>query len=419
MVNNDVTLPELEHPFSKYPMEMDKYFQDNEVVIKIIPEELVDGIEPHYQNFKITSTKEFEQYLDAEIAFWAKHDPQGKFNAITHKDRLDSAKRHFNDALGYYKNESIANGINALGGSVTALSKGVLYSCTLLAKFLITKTTYSDSFKIGLRLALEKAKHKSSISTSEMDGYIAAHEFLRCVNDSNIFAIEEIEQYRLNAVETNTNFAELNSKYTPAFHEHEQQIQMMKDKLNENFEEFNKNESLYFAQREERINELENLYNEKLKLEAPAKYWETLEKEYSKRGKTWAIVSGIIAAVIVLGLLRVLYTLPNIVTVDSHWIDVLKNSAIITVIASVAVYMLRMFVKLMMSSFHLARDAKERNNLSYFYLALIEKGAVTEKERAIILNALFSRADTGLLKGDSTPVMSSNVTELVEALNNR
>ena len=43
------------------------------------------------------------------------------------------------------------------------------------------------------------------------------------------------------------------------------------------------------------------------------------------------------------------------------------------------------------------------------------KKAVTDKERALVINSLFSRADTGLLKGDSTPVMSQNVTELVEA----
>ena len=79
--------------------------------------------------------------------------------------------------------------------------------------------------------------------------------------------------------------------------------------------------------------------------------------------------------------------------------------------------MLRLFVKMTMSSFHLSRDAKERNNLTYFYLALIENKAVSKKERALILNSLFSRLDTGLLKGDSSPTMSGNVTELVENLN--
>ena len=71
------------------------------------------------------------------------------------------------------------------------------------------------------------------------------------------------------------------------------------------------------------------------------------------------------------------------------------------------------------SSYHLSRDAKERKNLSYFYLALIEKGAVSDKERALILNSLFSRSDTGLLKGEAAPSMPTNVSDIVEFLKSK
>lgn len=38
------------------------------------------------------------------------------------------------------------------------------------------------------------------------------------------------------------------------------------------------------------------------------------------------------------------------------------------------------------------------------YLQLVEgKPSVAEKDREIVLQSLFSRADTGLLKGDSSP----------------
>lgn len=69
-----------------------------------------------------------------------------------------------------------------------------------------------------------------------------------------------------------------------------------------------------------------------------------------------------------------------------------------------------------MSSYHLARDSKEREQLAYFYLSLMQTNGVTDKERAIILNSLFSRSDTGLLKGDSSPVMSSNVTDIIDKI---
>ena len=87
----------------------------------------------------------------------------------------------------------------------------------------------------------------------------------------------------------------------------------------------------------------------------------------------------------------------------------LRYSSFFPLMISFSIYMC-------MSCYHQARDAEERSKLASFYLALIEKGAVTDKERALVINSLFSRADTGLLKGDSTPVMSQNVTELVDAV---
>lgn len=143
--------------------------------------------------------------------------------------------------------------------------------------------------------------------------------------------------------------------------------------------DLNTNIDTYFKQREERCKELENLYEEKLKLQAPAEYWTQMEKEYTIKGRIWLGVSIGTAILIIVGMIITLSLMPNIFSQESHWFDIFKNSAILTIVASIATYMLRLFVKLTMSSFHLSRDAKERNKLSYFYLALIEKKAVTEK----------------------------------------
>ena len=172
----------------------------------------------------------------------------------------------------------------------------------------------------------------------------------------------------------------------------------------------------YFADKDKRCAELESLYTEKLRLKAPAEYWQALEKEYARKGGWWLAASIILAVLVIVGLIALLAYLPNMFTEDSHWFDIFKNSAIVTIVASVAIYILHLFVKLGTSAIHLSRDAKERNKLTYFYLALIEGKAVTEKERAIILNSLFSRSDTGLLKGDSAPTMSATLADLVERI---
>ena len=62
----------------------------------------------------------------------------------------------------------------------------------------------------------------------------------------------------------------------------------------------------------------------------------------------------------------------------------------------------------MFSSYHLARDAEERHTLTFFYLALTKDTEVKDDDRKLILQSLFSRSDTGLLKEDSSPTMPSD-----------
>ena len=67
----------------------------------------------------------------------------------------------------------------------------------------------------------------------------------------------------------------------------------------------------------------------------------------------------------------------------------------------------------MFSSFHLARDAEERHTLTFFYLALLKDTEVKDEDRKLILQSLFSRTDTGLLKEDSGPTMPSDTISKV------
>ncbi len=67
--------------------------------------------------------------------------------------------------------------------------------------------------------------------------------------------------------------------------------------------------------------------------------------------------------------------------------------------------MIRVFSKLSFSSYHLSRDSEERRQLTMVYLALLKKDAITDKEKQIVLQSIFSRTDTGLLGDDSSPTM--------------
>jgi hypothetical protein len=86
----------------------------------------------------------------------------------------------------------------------------------------------------------------------------------------------------------------------------------------------------------------------------------------------------------------------------------IKWSLILITIVSIVAFVIRLLAKLYMSSLHLARDSEEREQLTHFYLALKKDTEIKEEERQLILQSLFSRADTGLLKEDSSPTMPTH-----------
>jgi Family of unknown function (DUF6161) len=153
-----------------------------------------------------------------------------------------------------------------------------------------------------------------------------------------------------------------------------------------------------------KIVELESTYGEKLRLEKPVDYWEELKKNYQEQGWSWTKWSIGISSVFVLLLLLLLYFFPDWLKGMFHS-DQLKGLIIFTLVVPTFTYLLHLFIKLANSAFHLSRDAEERKQLTHVYLALLKDKGVEETERAIILQSLFSRADTGLLKNDSTPAM--------------
>lgn len=153
-----------------------------------------------------------------------------------------------------------------------------------------------------------------------------------------------------------------------------------------------------------KVAELETLYQEKLKLQKPADYWAKAAKRYGLQGSLWALA---IVAAIVVGLV---YFREFFVT----WLqgkqmplqlNSLQGVVLFGSIAAVYAFLLKTLSRLAFSAFHLMRDAEEREQLTYLYLSLSNESAVDEKSREIVLQALFSRSETGLLTNESGPTM--------------
>ena len=164
----------------------------------------------------------------------------------------------------------------------------------------------------------------------------------------------------------------------------------------------------FYSDSQLKIGELEATYKAKLKLEEPAKYWS--DRAVLLKDQAWRAMYILIGltffSALFLGL--VLWNSPD--SILASWFNNDKSAAIrwslvfITLLSLIA-YGIRAVSKVMFSSFHLARDCEERYTLTYFYLALMKDSNVDPKDSNLIMQSLFSRSNTGLLKEDSSPTM--------------
>ncbi|REG86284.1 DUF6161 domain-containing protein [Winogradskyella sediminis] len=161
-----------------------------------------------------------------------------------------------------------------------------------------------------------------------------------------------------------------------------------------------------------KITDLEDTYRKKLQLEAPARYWRSKSIKYRKD----AIKSrNILLAMVIFS--AIFFSIILISSPDWIFKNVFKGnttaivrwSIVFIALISLLAFAIRAITKVMFSSFHLARDAEERHTLTFFYLALLKDTEINEEDRKLILQSLFSRAETGLLKDDSGPTMPNDI----------
>jgi hypothetical protein len=156
-----------------------------------------------------------------------------------------------------------------------------------------------------------------------------------------------------------------------------------------------------------RIEDLENTYQEKLRLEKPATYWKQSAKKFGIQGSLWSIA---LFASILLGLVYFYDFFDSWLKGQALAIklNTLQGAVIFGSILAVYAFLVKTISKLTFSSFHLMRDSEEREQLTYLYLSLNNDGQIDASSRELILQALFSRSETGLLTGESGPTMPVN-----------
>ncbi len=249
---------------------------------------------------------------------------------------------------------------------------------------------YEFVYSINSGFSKRRTNEKAAISTIR-------NNFENYVSEREKEISELIDKSNDNLKSQSIDFENLVKSKETEFHE-------WYDKSTDKFNHFYENSK-------NNITEVEEVYQKKLMLEAPAKYWQKKSTKYHNDAKN-------IRLIVIWILLLTSIFLASLLIVSPDWIfdkvfgkdtaTIIRWSVVFLVLVSLVAYVIKSLTKVMFSSYHLARDAEERHALTFFYLALLRDTEMKPEASQLILQSLFSRSDTGLLKDDSGPTMPTN-----------
>jgi hypothetical protein len=236
----------------------------------------------------------------------------------------------------------------------------------------------------------------------------------RTKEKSSISKIKNNLKEQLNESETQLteHLTNANQEYKE-YVEHIDGFKTEKETLfNEWFENSKENFTTFDSESKGKIADLEKTYEELLRLKKPAEYWSL--RAITLKAEGWKAVKWLIVLIVFtcITLYSLLWLTPEgmLLSFVKGNAQAIKWSIVYVTFISFLAFGIRALNKIAFSSFHLARDAEEREQLTYVYLSLIKDNAVDEKDKNLIMQSLFSRAETGLLKDDSGPTMPNDIT---------
>lgn len=181
------------------------------------------------------------------------------------------------------------------------------------------------------------------------------------------------------------------------------QIQVQYDEKVSELAEFQKSIDDWQKEKQTKIKDLQETYENKLALEAPERLWKKRSKEHQLLAKKWTrfLIHAVIALIFSLvGLVVVIHSYLNSIQSELPFIS---ESFILILVISFFIYIVRILIKIVMSNHHLATEYKQKAALTRFYQSLTKAGTdISKEERLIIINSLFSKVETGLVKTDTS-----------------
>jgi hypothetical protein len=381
-----------------YPGQVDAAVIEKKIVLATIPINLRCIEAKNAQTKPIKNARQLHKHILDEKAFWTPELVKNNEMVASYPAWLAQAETAFNSLLTCATPQAPQQ-VEAL---LTMLKRCAIGSTTKLAKQFVKHQGSSSAFFNGFGCAVTNNQNGSYYS-SQPDwhkGVIIGYGYSGAIQQLYGLFEEEKEEMANAAVKAKDEITEIMKRADEDYTERETKYKNLANQSEQ-----------YIAEKEEIIERLETNYREKLAFEDPADDWDGLSKKYAKSG-IWWMVGGICMATIIVAMLSLLILFFFFFYEKAGWFNIARDTALVTVLVGVAIYALRIVFRLSLSSFHLSRDARERHRLTKFYHAMKDAGLADETDRPLIIQSLFSRSDTGLLK-DSTPELPVPVAELV------
>ena len=196
------------------------------------------------------------------------------------------------------------------------------------------------------------------------------------------------------------------------------EFDIWKDDFKENINDWRDEIDEWKEKMEKKLTILENTYKEKLKFEAPEDLWNEKAENYGCAYKLWGFFVILLSTAIVYFVNKIItefYFNSKINSIsDNDILNYFPKTFLFVGILSLALYVLRVFVKITLSNKHLQLECEQKAALTRFYQALVHDGKnINENERLIIFNALFSKTESGLIKLSDTPNEIENIISLL------
>lgn len=378
--------------------------------------------EPKYLNFS-----SFERTIDANLEYW--HGKQGGQNFYAQwrdfRDRTDKVKEYLetvndhprlkDDVLAYLYSNLLYNRVDnnekctyriSVNGPI--ISDKSWQSIDRFIDFYLDRVDDGRELSDAIRTYVELCKNPTRVGnglyqSSNYSYYPALFILKNELSPKNV-SIKNFEQKTLRPAQDKLEqllqeAGENQQEITHFIEEKRKEVQDQVDKNIAEMDDYKSKVDDWEAKKHKELDVLEDTYKNKLQLEAPEKLWNKRSREYRKRANCWTVglfVVAIILLFVINWFVNSLHEFPKGVT---EKVPFLSQQVLFIGVISFFVYIIRIIVKIVMSNHHIAMEYEQKAALTRFYQALTYEGVeVDDNEKLIIMSALFSKVDTGLVK---------------------